>query len=334
MKPDKIVSVISIAIISMILIGEVIVYTSDYTDYSSNVSMNGATLNYEVSADGSKIYDIVVSDNVDSNDSVYIYFDENYGSKIEDVRVAVGAKELTQEYYISQLVSVLKYRHVSAEIVDAEQLTSVMSDPDSSLVCLSGALPCTVYSGNPQDIIFDWLSLGGKLYWAGNLLGAYIGIENDVISAPSNYQELFFGTTCLNGQGIDDALNEYNENEYTSALSLVNNKVRYGVNNSAITSQHSLSMGFIKDGYSSITLVEHNEGMICVLGGDYSNNQRNDLAQIIASGLTPQSTIIAHVEGTVTRGTVTGETIVDGTALGAYVYLGGYYPVFAKNTVF
>ena len=92
MKPDKIVSVISIAIISMILIGEVIVYTSDYTDYSSNVSMNGATLNYEVSADGSKIYDIVVSDNVDSNDSVYIYFDENYGSKIEDVSVAVGAK--------------------------------------------------------------------------------------------------------------------------------------------------------------------------------------------------------------------------------------------------
>ena len=334
MKPDKIISVISVAIIAMILIGEVVVYSSDYTDYSSNVSMDGSTLRYEISAEGSKIYDMVISDNVDLNDSVYIYFDENYGSKVEDVRVAVGAKELTQEYYISQLIAVLEYRHVSAEIVNAEQLGSIMNDPDSSLVCLSGALPNTVYSGNIDDPIFDWLDLGGRLYWAGNLLGAYIGIDNDVIDAPSNYQDLFFGTTCLNDRNVDDALEECASNGYTSALSLVNNKVRYGVDSTAILSKDSLPMGFIKDGYSSVTLVEFGNGMICVLGGDYSNNQRNDLAQIIASGLTPQSTIIAQIEGTVTRGTITGETVVNGTALGAYVYLGGYYPVFAKNTVF
>lgn len=334
MKSDRAITIIAVAIIAVILIGEVVVYTSNYTDYSSDVQLDGNTLEYSVSADGSKVYNVVVSDHVEDVGRVYIYYDPDYGSKIEEVTVAIGARELDQEYYISQLTAVLEFRHVSTQIIDAVEMADLMDDPTASIVCLSGALPCTVYTGNPTDKVFSWLNSGGRLYWAGNILGAYIGVEGGVEDAPATYQELFFEAECLNtSKDVDNAVDECDGNEYTHALSLVNNDVLYGVNPNMLPTQKVLPMGFVKEGYASLALVGIGDGMVCILGGDYSNNQRNDLAQIIATGLTPESQMISQTSGTVTRGTTSGEMTVSGVDLGAFVYLGGYYPVYAKNTV-
>ena len=59
--------------------------------------------------------------------------------------------------------------------------------------------------------------------------------------------------------------------------------------------------------------------------------ESNDLVQIISSGLGPQSSIVSVETGTVTNGTVSGRIEdVTGSNLSAFIYLGGYYPVYSK----
>ncbi len=340
-RSDKPVIIIAIAIIAVILIGEVVVYTSDYTDYSADAALNDdGVLEYSVSADGSKVFSVIVNDNgrYAAMDRLYIYYDPDYKSNYEKVNVPIGAKELNQEYYIQQLISTLRFHNLhNIEVVDADGLRSMMDREsgigltNSGLVVISGALPDTVYRGTQDDVIFDWLSSGGRLYWLGNIIGSCYATNDELVNV-DGYQELFFGSECINTDpDANTALNEVTSNDYASALSLMNNKVKYGIDGSLIPSdRRHLEIGFTDGKYSSTSLVEYGNGMICVLGGDYSNNQRSDLAQIISSGLTPESRIVGFEEGSVTRGTVTGTIEVIGDNLSSYIYLGGYYPVYGK----
>ena len=340
-KSDKPAVIIAVALLAIILIGEVIVYTSDYTDYSAEAGLEGDSLGYQVSADGSKTYSVVVNDNgtYDGIDRLYIYFDESYPANYEDVDVSIGAQALDQKYYLEQVVNLLKPRNFhDITYVDAEQLADALAGDLASdgcgtagLLVISGALPDTVYTGNADDAIFQWMSGGGSLYWLGNLIGECYA-TTDGLQHVDGYQELFFGAECLNTEGIDTAYSEVDGNGYTHALALQSNSVKYAVDGDRIPEDRAhLSIGFTEGGYSSITLVQYGSGMVCVLGGDYSNYQRNDLVQIISSGLGPQSTIVALETGAVTNGTVSG-TIegVTGRNLSAFIYLGGYYPVYSK----
>lgn len=338
-RSDRTVVAIAVAIVAVILIGEVVVYTSDYTDYSAEASIEDGVISYTVSADGSKTYSVVVSDSGSYGrvQTLYLYYDESYPSDVEDVEADVGAPALTQSYHLSQLVQLLEYRGVTdVEYVNAaelkEVLESLVGDGTSSgtgLVCLSGVLPETVYTGHEDDPIFQWLSDGGSLYWAGNLIGYGYGTADGRIVKVENYQELFFGSECLNTGDADRAYEEYEGNSYLTALSLQNNHVKYGVDATKITDRSCLSLGYQCDGYASITAVSYGAGAVFVFGGDYIDYQRYDMAQVIASGIGPDSKIVKVVTGEVrgtAEGTVTVET--DSTDLSAYIYLGGYYVVY------
>ncbi|HJH57952.1 MAG TPA: hypothetical protein IAC83_07820 [Euryarchaeota archaeon] len=340
-QSDKPVIAIAAILIAVILIGEVVVYSSDYTDYSADATLDGGDLSYEVSADGSKTYSVIVNDNgtYGGIDRLYLYYDESYATNYEDVDVSIGAQALDQEYYLKQVVNLLEPRNFK-EIVylDAKQLEEKLSEDvssgtsgDAGLLVISGALPDTVYTGNSDDSIFEWMSSGGSLYWLGNLIGSCYATTDGLVDV-DGYQELFFGTQCLNTEGTDAAYSDIVDNGYRQALSLQSNSVKYAVNPDLLPEDRArLSIGFTEGGYSSITFVQYGEGMVCIIGGDYSNYQRNDVVQIIASGLGPQSKIVAVESGTVTNGTVSG-TIenVSGENLSAFIYLGGYYPVYSK----
>ena len=198
-KSDKPAVIIAVALLAIILIGEVIVYTSDYTDYSAEAELEGDSLGYQVSADGSKTYSVVVNDNgtYDGIDRLYIYFDESYPANYEDVDVSIGAQALDQEYYLEQVVNLLKPRNFhDITYVDAEQLADALAGDLASdgcgtagLLVISGALPDTVYTGNADDTIFQWMSEGGSLYWLGNLIGECYATA-DGLRHVENYQEL------------------------------------------------------------------------------------------------------------------------------------------------
>ena len=334
---DKPVIALAVIILAIIVIGEAVVYTSDYTDYSAEVSFSGGDLTYSVSADGSKEYDVVIMDNGSYGNvsKLYLYYDTSYPTDYKEATVPVGAKELDQEYYLEQMLYLLEYRNFhNVEYVDAEGLRDVMeSSPEGvGILVTSGVLPDTVYTGSEDDPIFKWIQSGGSLYWVGNLIGqSYATAEGDIVPV-DGYQQLFFGADCLNTGETAGAYSEIG-NGFREALSLSNNRVEYAVNPDLLPEGTIYqTAGYTEDGFASISLVGLGSGMVCVLGGDYSRYQMADLAQTIAAGLGPMSKIVETASGEVTRGTETGTIsgIPDGN-LSAYVYLGGYYPVFGKH---
>jgi len=344
MRFDRVMEVVAVVIIAMILIGEVIVYTTGQDKYSSSAELNGDVLSYSISADGSETFFVLLMDNgpMDAMTELYVYFDENYKSNYEEVEVAIGAKPLDQEYYIEQLVKQLEYRGaVKVTVLNAEELSAAMDsdiangDYTKGLVVISGALPDTVYTGLEDDKVFEWMELGGRLYWLGNLLGSCYATE-DELNYVDNYQMLFFGTQCLNTEGVDDAESDVSTNDLRYALSLSSNSVKYGIDVEALTNvkgaDNVLALGYSEEGYASIVMTSFGKGMICVIGGDYSNYQRGDLAQVISSQICYRTELIENFTGSVTRDTVRGEYDMQGPHgnLAVYIYLGGYYPVYGE----
>jgi hypothetical protein len=338
MKSNTVLTVIFVLVAATVLVGEVYVYTFNTDRYSSDVSMTADGIDYSVTSGGTSPYSVLVFDNgsFEMSSKYYIYYDANYRSNVEEVFVPVGAKAFTEDYYISQLVKMLEYRGITnVEILNAAELRTAMDSDISAgnitngLVVLSGALPDTIYQGKAGDTILEWLQDGGRLYWAGNLLGAFYSTPDEIIDAPSGYQMLFFGPECLNTGETEKAMSDITTNDLRHTLSLMNNNVRYGIDVTGLSVY--LELGYTEDGYSSIVMTEKGNGMICVLAGDYSNNQRHDLAQVISSGLCHLSVPLGYAGGTVERSTVAGHidvTFTTGSNYVVYVYYGGYYPIY------
>jgi len=348
MKSDSHIVAIAVILIAMMLIGEIVVYTSGTDSFNADATITDDSdgIGYSVSSSGSNTYSVLITDNdsFKSIDTLYIYYDSTYESNYQPVTVAVGAKALTQEYYIEQLIKTVEYKGLSNVItVDADELEDLMKQDTSSsgqaVVVISGALPDTVYTGVSSNCIFNWMSNGGTLYWLGSLLGSCYATTNEIITVTNDYQTLFFGGNCLNTTDTSDAYSEITDNEYGDLLSLTYNNVKYAVNMTAMKTltDDCLFVGFTEDGYASIAFVKYGSGMICVLGGDYSNKQISDLAQIITSQLCYDSKLIESYSGSVTSSTSTG-TILANIATDhntvVYIYLGGYFPVYGEAFIF
>jgi hypothetical protein len=339
MRSNTVLTVIFVLVVATVLVGEVYVYTFNTDRYSSEVTMSADGIDYSVTSGGTSPYSVLVFDNgsFEKSSKYYIYYDSDYRSNVEDVFVPVGAKAFTEDYYISQLIKMFEYRGITdISVLNATELRSAMDSDISSgnitngLIVLSGALPDTVYQGNASDTIFNWLQDGGRLYWAGNLLGAFYSTTDDIIDVPAGYQTLFFGSECLNIGDTERAMSDVTTNDLRHTLSLMNNNVKYGIDVTGISGTY-LEMGYTEEGYSSIVMTEFGNGMICVLAGDYSNNQRHDLAQIVSSGVCHLSVPAGYAGGTIERSTVNGHidiTFIAGSNYIAYVYYGGYYPIY------
>ncbi|MBQ4412353.1 MAG: hypothetical protein II848_06065 [Candidatus Methanomethylophilus sp.] len=331
-KRDYGLIILAVAVCAVVLVGEFATYGNIYR-YDSSADASG---NFSVYDSGSHCYTAVLSDNgsFPAPTRFYVYYDEGYGSVVHDAKVEVGAKALDQKYYLSQLLNNLKYYSVTdVTYVNAAELASKMSEAGTGvgLIMISGAIPRTVYD---SSLLTTWISTGGSLYWAGEAIGKYIGESDGTVSeAPSTYLESLLGAgVALHADtGDTRALNDVTANSYRRDLSLKNNDVRYAVN-IASAGADSLAVGYEKDGCASTVLVKNGSGMVCVMGGNYSNNQRMDMANIIASGICYCSAELDCKTGNVARGTVTG-TFSNWPATGnvaAFLYLGGDFSVYGK----
>jgi len=346
MRSNTLFTIFFVAVVAVVVIGEAYVYTIGDGRYSSDVRVtdDGLGVEYSLTSKGSEQYSVLVLDNrtFEKIDTYYIYYDTDYGSELKKVPVPVGAKELTQEYHISQLITILHDRGVdNIVMLNASGLAAAMSSDipaeagTKGLIVLSGALPDTIYEGGPTDLIFDWLSAGGSLYWAGNLLGAYYGTSGGVVVPVTGYEELFFGVSgCLNAGDTGSGISDVPGNDHRYSLSLMNGRTEYGVNVSVFGIGSYLAIGYTDGTYCSAAMIKFGKGMICVLAGDFSNEQRHDLAQIVASGISAYTDTAGYANGDVKRGTVTGRVDVNlapGNNYVVYVYYGGYFTVYGRT---
>jgi len=343
MDGDRGLVVLTVAVIALIIVGEVAAYGNVYS-YDAEVSEDGT---YTVSTSGSHVYDVVSSDNgsYESVSSLLIYFDEDYGGVVHDVTVEVGARALDEEYYISQLENNLEYLGFDdIEKMDAGSLRDALSGEAAGigLVVLHGALPDTVYTGSEGDAVLSWISSGGTLYWAGEVLGKYIGHADGTVSlAPAGYQSLFLGSECLldmevsskpdDNRNVGRAYETITSDGYTEALHLKNNNVLYGVDSSLLEDRKTLCTGYSDGEASSISLVSDGSGCVCVMGGLFSNYQRMDLATVIAAGIGPESILVDSADGTATHGSSEGKIDLGEGRSSVFVYLGGEFSVYGKT---
>ena len=334
---DRLTILMAVAAVAIILFGEAYIYSFDRAstyDIYSERTPDG--LEVSISSDISNEYDIIVLDNggFPPASEYIIYYDAGYGESLEDAWHATGGRELDQEFYVSQLELQLRNMGIETVVMDASELGQSMQgwidgdDCDQAVIVVSGALPDTVYTGSAGDRILQWLDSGGRLYWAGNLLGAYVSSEGSVTEVGSDYQMLFFGTHCLNESALSG--NNIVNEEILDALSLSGNDLTFGVDSTDLP--ESLSVGYTDGRYSSMTLVRHGDGILCILGGVYSNDQRSDLVKAVASGISYCSKVLDIAHGSVTRGTehVTLESSSEGF-VSVFAYLGGYFPVYGER---
>jgi len=321
--------VIAIVVLILMVGGEALVLTSDHDSFSSSVTHDGDYVTVNVDAHGShQLNAVSLNGSYQTPQQVYIYYDESYRSVYDNVNVAVGARPLDQKSYVNMMVETLKVRDITdVSIIDAGRLAEITSSDGTNiaLICLSGAFPDTVYDGTEDSRILDWISSGGRLYWAGNIIGKYIA-HTDSVETVKNGTTLFFGSECVD----DVETKAYTKHEYngvTEALSIINNNVRYTPNTYYLPSYSKyLEFGYTDgDRFSSI-VVANGEGSICVVGGVYSDYQRIDMAQIIAAGISPYTEVVDSYEGAaIGKKTVTlkeGDTV--------YVSLGGDLTVYGK----
>lgn len=295
---DRRILAISFAVIAVVLVGDAAISFLGHSDYSADAVLNGDTVDVTVSVEGTELYSIMVSENGDytSVETLYIYLDR---SRPSDVSYRM------QRSYAGDLVDLLTTRGLTDVVyVDAEQLGEVLREDSGSgecagkgLVVVSGALPDTVYTGKASDAIFRWMSAGGSLYWAGGLIGEKYATEHRLVEV-DGYEEMFFGTQCLNHGDVSDA---EVADEFADMLSLVCDDLSYAVDVDGIPKgRTALGIGYSADGYSSVSLVQYGKGMVCVLSGECSRGQSSDMAQVIASGMGPSSVVVGYEAMSVT----------------------------------
>jgi len=352
MKHERIITAIAAVMIVVVLIGEVIVYTSSTDSFNVDAKYSDGNVHYSVSISGSQVFSVIVmEDGMQPMTELYVYYDDGYASCYETERGPLGSPTVDQKSYIDQLVTALAFAsELRVTILSADDLRAAMTDDVSAgnitkgLVVISGALPDTIYEGNTADLVFDWLADGGRLYWLGNLLGAYYSTPTGIDVVSGDYQAWFFGVSdCLNmdtnGTGFvsNDFIGGASTDGLRYNLSLKNNRVKYAVDTTKLTNYRAV--GYSDDNtYASIVLTEYvgGNGMICVLAGDYSRNQRSDLVQVLSSGLCYSTDVIGTADGSVKHGTLTGEIDVSGPGgiyppnVTVYIYLGGYFPVYGR----
>ncbi|MBE6527997.1 MAG: hypothetical protein E7Z64_02325 [Thermoplasmata archaeon] len=327
--------IVAAFLLAIILFGEVIVATNSHDDYTTSIEVDGNRIDFEIESDNAHTYDVVAIDNTFGNaEMVYIYYDPDYESAAKNGKASMGARALDEEYYVEEMFPTLKVRDVTnVKTADAEKLGEIMSQSGKGIVVvtLSGSLPDTVYSGDANDPVFDWMNSGGRLYWVGNIVGKYVSHQDSIEEV--NRTDLFLGASDCVDEYFHTAHRDYEGNPFRHDLFFQGNWTTYGVIESKIPEDVDYQcMGYYDGERASITMVSHGEGMVCVVAGEYSIRQRNDLAQLIASGVGPDSVVVRHVSGSVygtERGTIelTGTEHVDSV----FIQLGGAYTVYCRN---
>ena len=330
-RPDAIV-LMSVAIIALVLAGGIVTYNPGIYVYDAEAEWHEGGVDFEASSSAGSVYDALLLDNrgAVSVTELWIYLDDGYDRFFDEVAQLPGMVRQDQRYYVEQSVKTLALRgFTEVRVCDAAALAEVVQDLAGSagvgILTYSYALPSEVYAGAPDDPILEWIHAGGTLYWVGSEIGGYY-TDGSGLHRVADGQTLFLGRKCVNTAGVSAATGKTEADGLTDALCLYNANVLFGLDTSGL--DDCLSLGFEESGYSSIALVRSADGMVVVVAGKPDYYRTDDLAQVIAAGLT-YSTVLVDSTRDGIRGTASGSLASDGalTDPALYIFFGGHYLV-------
>ncbi len=321
-------------IIALVLAGELIATQPGIYVYDADADWQDGLVGYEVRSSVNSVYDAVLLDNGDRVpvSELFIYVDEHYHESYGEIAHLPGMVHTDIRFYAEQAARALAVRGFTAvRTGGTAELAEVLADTGSAtgtgVLNLSYALPSEVYTGDPGDPVLEWVHAGGTLYWTGYEVGGWYR-DGGSLHRAENGQELFLGSACVNTGGVSAATGMIPAGGLTEALHLYNADVLFGLDVSGL--DDCLALGFTEAGYASIALVGAGDGAVAVIAGTPDFRRTDDLAQVIAGGLTP-STVLIDTEHVDFRGTATGSfDIRDASAPLLYIYVGGYYLTYGE----
>ncbi len=333
---DRSLVAIAIIVIAVIVVGEAYVY-GGMTDVEIRASGDGG---YSISDNGTDAYDAMLMDRhgFPAIRSLTILYDADYADVSEISFVEIGSPELNQKSYVERLSNNLDMLGFSDHrAIDAKALEeSLRADLDSSscsgkgLAVVSGALPDTIYDGTSSSLVLQWISAGGSLYFVGAPVGKLVGHNDGTYDdIGTKGQSLFIEASGWNDE--ESKATGSSSLEWRDSLLLRSLDLQHSPNLEDVPD--SLGLGYDDGKYSTISMVRHGSGQVCVFGGGHSDMQRQDLATIVASSMCYCAEFVDHDHGEVIRGTVEGRLDMPSDIEDATIYsvVGGFFTVQGRS---
>ncbi len=322
---------VTVILFAGILAGEWYAYGADH-GRSAGAEWSADSVSFTVTSPGSDEYRAVLTDagTCTPVEKLYIYVDPDYGRYYG---VSGACISVDGAHCADQIEKALKVRGFDAvETVGPEELSQIIGGPSAGVgvLALSYSLPSEVYSGNASDPLFAWIGSGGYLYWVASEIGKFY-TDSDGLHAVEDNQELFFGRSGVvnTGAEYDDCYaGDVAPGGFTEALGLRNGNTLFGLSTEGLT---GIQAGMVMDGFASVSMVKYGSGAVCVFGGSIGISEMDDIAQTVASGLTPCSTIVSVGHGKVVRGTESGVLAHSSANPVLYIYTGGMLTNFGER---
>lgn len=318
MKGIKLVSYVTIAIfLGMILLGQCVVYYAN--PYSYNITVNqGEEAEYNVDTSYNVPY-TAVSMNSSRNPDIKDYY------LVSDEYLKFGYNGTSIPDQIKIIVNEMKIYDINLKVINSKEAGNIMSDEilhDSfrcMILFISGYLDSSIYNGTTESLVLEWVHSGGTMYWSGGPIGKCISFENGDILEVKSYSNVFFDTdNAVRDQKNTLYARNLQEGSLTSKLSMLYNSCTFGLRTETLKYEH-LSLDYSCDGYSSVTCVKIDNGMITVFGGVVDRF----MAQVIASGISYDTKIIECDKIAMNRGPSSGTLkLNDSGSTFVYIFLG------------
>ena len=289
MRPTDKILICAVAIlVSTILVGQMLLAVSPHYN-SFNVEETGDRVDYFIDSSVYSEYSAVSINNVSTLSNFIVCYSSGYSWIVPDRQINAS---------ISSLKNSLNHWNVSLDVISVQETYELMNeqisngDFDTGIVFLTGSLPYDLYNGKANNLLLDWLSKGGIMYWANGPLGKYISCDDGSTIISKFGDLLFFGESGVVG---DHAENKYDlhfqDDGMAMILDMYFNECTFGINNTNL--MNSLGFEFEYNSYRSTTLTKYHDGsgVIIVFGGTIYVDTASFMAKMMAMRMSYDSSI-------------------------------------------
>lgn len=324
----RIVAVIALFFVVCIA-GQAIVYGGDAYRFDAVAEFGENNVMVDIDTNYALEYSILSlrSDSTFGVSSYAIWCDEAY-PVIGDLDAIRDCIHRLQLYFTNS--------NSSLDIITTDELTRIVASGDTSTAVLfiTGTLPSSIYTGNQSDPIFDWLAVGGVMYWLSEKIGhsyAEKGLPHTTQVYGSDI--LFFGATdVVRAESNEVYTRNIESGSVTSKLGIYYGEVTNGIDCSRLTTPY-LALDCNDGTYSAATFIQYHggTGAVCVFGGhikheDVPTSVMASVTQAVVSGVSYDTMILDNRTGS---GDASFNLHSDDSSY-VYVYVGEMNTIWAK----
>ncbi len=262
-KTRRTVIVVAVFLV-VLMIGQSIVYVNNPYHCDAEVSRNGSTVEVTVDTNHSLGYTVnsLRTDSMRGVESYAVYFDEKYP--------VVGDQTVIKDC-IDRLRLNFSNDNTELTVVDTAYIADMMATKNTktALIFMTGTLPEDIYDGTPSSPIFQWLKIGGVMYWLNEKIGHTYSTSSGKVVGVEDSDGLFFGNSDVVNPSIEQVFTKnLADGSLTYKLGIYYGETTNGLDCSKLVGPY-VALDYNDGQYSAVTVLRYagGSGIIGVFGG-------------------------------------------------------------------